>query len=148
MRVVKIEQRDELVRLTYKDTTGDTFTEDISFFLWEQICELNQADRRAAARKSRQNRRLKLSEYIEGAYDFYAPETDHDPVCDLAVDADSTRIILDAIDRLTETQRRRLLSYCAEGLTYQQVAEREGATYSPVYRSIQQAIGIIRKLFE
>lgn len=148
MRIVKIEQRGETVLLTFRDMNGDQFMESLSLFLWEQICDLNEADRRAAATRGRQKRRHRLSEYIEGAYDYLAPETARDLVCDAVVDSDSDRIVLEAIDRLTETQRRRLLAYCMEGLTYQQVAEREGVDYSRVYRSIQHTMKILRKFFE
>lgn len=45
-----------------------------------------------------------------------------------------------AITQLPETQRRRLILYYFEGLTYEQIARMEGCTIMPVKRSIDSAI--------
>ncbi len=45
-----------------------------------------------------------------------------------------------AISKLSETQRRRLVLYYFEGLTYEQIARIEGCTIMPVKRSIDSAI--------
>ena len=45
-----------------------------------------------------------------------------------------------AIAKLPEKQRRRLMLYYFEGITYQQIAEMEGCTIMPVKRSIDAAI--------
>ncbi len=45
-----------------------------------------------------------------------------------------------AITQLPETQRRRLMLYYFEGLTYEQIARMEGCTIMPVKRSIDSAI--------
>ena len=45
-----------------------------------------------------------------------------------------------AIAKLPEKQRCRLMLYYFEGLTYQQIAEMEGCTIMPVKRSIDAAI--------
>ena len=51
-----------------------------------------------------------------------------------------------AINKLPETQRRRLILYYFNGLTYSQIAEMEGCTIMPVKRSIDSALKKI-KLF-
>lgn len=50
-----------------------------------------------------------------------------------------------AIKRLPETQRRRLILYFFEGLTYEQIAEQEGCTKMPIKRSIDTAFEKLKK---
>lgn len=49
------------------------------------------------------------------------------------------------INNLPETQKRRILLYFFEGLTYEQIAMREGCTKMPVKRSIDAAIEKLKK---
>ena len=51
-----------------------------------------------------------------------------------------------AISELPETQRRRLILYYFEGLTYEQIARMEGCTIMPVKRSIDSAIKKLKLL--
>ena len=51
-----------------------------------------------------------------------------------------SRRLLDAILKLPEVQRRRLILYYFHGLTYEQIAKLEGCTIMPVKRSIDRAI--------
>lgn len=53
-----------------------------------------------------------------------------------------------AITQLPETQRRRLLLYYFEGLTYEQIARMEGCTIMPVKRSIDSAIKKLKIFFK
>lgn len=53
-----------------------------------------------------------------------------------------------AITQLPETQRRRLLLYYFEGLTYEQIARMEGCTIMPVKRSIDSAIKKLKLFFK
>ena len=53
-----------------------------------------------------------------------------------------------AIRILPETQRRRLVLYYYEGLTYEKIAEMEGCTTMPVKRSIDAAIEKLKKYFD
>lgn len=53
-----------------------------------------------------------------------------------------------AITQLPETQRRRLLLYYFEGLTYEQIARMEGCTIMPVKRSIDSAIKKLKNFFK
>lgn len=50
-----------------------------------------------------------------------------------------------AIDSLPEVQKRRLILYYFENLTYEQIAQREGCTKMPVKRSIETAIEKLKK---
>lgn len=53
-----------------------------------------------------------------------------------------------AITQLPETQRRRLILYYFEGLTYEQIARMEGCTIMPVKRSIDSAIKKLKLFFK
>lgn len=53
-----------------------------------------------------------------------------------------------AISKLSETQRRRLVLYYFEGLTYEQIARMEGCTIMPVKRSIDSAIKKLKLFFK
>ena len=53
-----------------------------------------------------------------------------------------------AITQLPEKQRRRLMLYYFEGLTYEQIARMEGCTIMPVKRSIDSAIKKLKLFFK
>ena len=53
-----------------------------------------------------------------------------------------------AISELPETQKRRLILYYFQGLTYEQVARMEGCTIMPVKRSIDSAIKKLKLFFK
>lgn len=53
-----------------------------------------------------------------------------------------------AIARLSDTQRRRLVLYYFQQLTYEQIAEMEGCRYQSVQESILSAIKKLRKFFK
>lgn len=50
-----------------------------------------------------------------------------------------------AIRKLPDIQRRRLILYYFEDMTYEQIAEREGCTKMPVKRSIDKAVVQLKK---
>lgn len=54
--------------------------------------------------------------------------------------------LYDAIYKLPETQRRRLVLYYFDNLTYEQVAEKEGCTFQAVAKSIKTAEKRLKKL--
>ena len=49
-----------------------------------------------------------------------------------------------AMKTLPEMQRRRMQLYYFEGMTYEQIAKKEGCTKMPIKRSIDRAIEKIR----
>lgn len=50
-----------------------------------------------------------------------------------------------AIKKLPEVQKRRLILYFFDGLTYEQIAKREGCTKMPIKRSIDTALEKLKK---
>ena len=53
-----------------------------------------------------------------------------------------------AINKLPETQRRRLILYYFNGLTYSQIAEMEGCKYQTVQDSIYAALNNLKKILK
>ncbi len=53
-----------------------------------------------------------------------------------------------AMERLPETQRRRLVLYYFAGLTYAQIADKEGCKYQTVQESIYVALKKLKKLLK
>lgn len=52
-----------------------------------------------------------------------------------------------AIADLPEVQRRRLVMYYFDSLTYEEIAEREGCTHPAVIKSVKAAISKLKKYF-
>ncbi len=52
-----------------------------------------------------------------------------------------------AIAALPEIQRRRLVMYYFDGLTYEEIAQREGCTHPAVIKSVKAAISKLKKQF-
>lgn len=53
-----------------------------------------------------------------------------------------------AISKLPETQRRRLVLYYFEGLSYEQIAKKEGCKYQTVQESVYAALKKLKKLLK
>ena len=64
---------------------------------------------------------------------------------DSVIAAEQDELLRQAIAELPEVQRRRLLLYHDEGLTFDEIALREGCKRQPVIRSVQRAEEKIRK---
>lgn len=91
------------------------------------------------------DRHLEHSEIWENTLNeraFYQPESVEDIVFRNIQIEDLHR----AIRMLPDTQRRRLILYYFEGMTYEQIAKVEGCTKMPVKRSIDGAISHLRKI--
>jgi RNA polymerase sigma-70 factor (ECF subfamily) len=53
----------------------------------------------------------------------------------------------DALSVLPESQRRRLISYFYEGLTYREIAAREGVVHTKIANSVQAGLKNLKKYF-
>ena len=51
------------------------------------------------------------------------------------------------IAKLPEIQRRRLVAYYYEGLTYQEIGKREGVDHRAVMRSVESGVSKLKKYF-
>ena len=59
-----------------------------------------------------------------------------------------TQALREGINRLPEVQKRRLQMYFFDGLTYEEIAVREGCSYQAVQKSIAAALKKIRKFLK
>lgn len=80
----------------------------------------------------------------ESIFSFFSElHTEEDAIC-----SGEAERIRDAIDSLTAVQQRRVKQYFFEGLTFREIAEREGVSYKNVFKSVKASIEKIKKLFE
>ena len=97
---------------------------------------LEQADRQIRSQR-RQDRR-RHTEYIDGLTDttMILPQEDF---ADLVYRMDSYKRLYAAIEKLTETQKRRVILHYFGGLTYRQIAEMESVNFKTVAESVTRA---------
>ena len=118
-----------LHEMEIKKELYDTFNR----FELEDLSHLNVVDRH-----------LEKSEVWESTLNVravYQPESVEDSVFRNIQLEDLHR----AIRKLPDIQRRRLILYYFEDMTYEQIAEREGCTKMPVKRSIDKAVVQLKK---
>jgi RNA polymerase sigma-70 factor (ECF subfamily) len=53
----------------------------------------------------------------------------------------------DALAKLPEIQRRRVRAYYYEGLTYREIAAREGVNHTKIAKSVDATLGNLKKYF-
>lgn len=147
--LVKQEFYDGMVILTFRDENGDTFLETLSVHKWdainEALYEQKKEENRVYMRDYRMYRQERLLEYIEGLSESALRNPVPDPVGDRIERHMEFHLMREAMKTLTPTQKRRLYAYCVEGLTYQQIADREGTAYFAVYESIKGAVKKVAK---
>lgn len=92
------------------------------------------------------DRHIEQSELTEAALyqrAFLAPDSTEET----ALDSIENELLHRVIDKLPETQRRRLLLYYFGELTYEQIAMMEGCTFQAVAKSVNTAEKTIKKFF-
>lgn len=90
------------------------------------------------------DRHIEQSEVWETTLDMRAVKK-ADSVEDIVLKKIQAEKLHKAINNLPERQRRRMQLYYFEGMTYEQIAKKEGCTKMPVKRSIEAAIERLRK---
>jgi len=144
MKLIKKEDIGNFVHLTFQDNSGDLFTEVITATLWENISEVRKTSWRQLENAIRRDERHNLREYIDGVSESeianYAPSSVNERI----EETEFLRRAYQALEILTEQQKRRLLAYC-KGLSYQEIAEMEGVRKQSIYESIQLAVRKIKK---
>jgi len=122
-----------LVEMMYKLADGKR----IRFEVTSEVKDLlEQADRQI--RSQRRQERRRHTEYIDGLTDttIVCPQEDF---ADLISRMDSYKRLYSAIDKLTETQRHRVILHYFGGLTYRQIAEMESVNFKTVAESVTRA---------
>lgn len=131
-----------LVTITYKLASGSKISVEVSTPVKE---ELEQSDRKIRSQRRQDRRYLDKEDFIDGLTDAtmrYPQETD---AADLVMKMESYRQLHEAVNELSEVQRRRLLLYFTCNLTYQQIANLEGINQATVCHSIKRALKQLHK---
>ena len=143
MKLIKKEDIGNFVHLTFQDNSGDLFTEVITATLWENISEVRKTSWRQLENAIRRDERHNLREYIDGISESeianYAPSSVNERI----EEAEFLRRAYQALEILTEQQKRRLFAYC-KGATYQVIADEEGVNKQAIHKSIQLAVKKIK----
>lgn len=104
----------------------------------EVIAEANRNDHK---HEERQNRHGSLFSIGDDDFDVRHPEA--------AVEYDLMEqiVIWEAINSLTEAQRKRIIRYFFNGFPYSKIAEEEGVSITSIKESIQAALKKMKKFF-
>ena len=70
------------------------------------------------------------------------------PVEDAVYESMQTQALREGVNQLPEVQKRRLQMYFFDGLTYEEIAVREGCSYQAVQKSIAAALKKSRKFLK
>ena len=125
-----------LVTITYKLASGSKISVEVSTSVKE---ELEQSDRKIRSQRRQDRRYLDKEDFIDGLTDAtmrYPQETD---AADLVMKMESYRQLYEAVNELSEAQRRRLLLHFVDNLTHSSIAELEGVSQAAISNSIDRA---------
>lgn len=127
------------MKYTYAFATGSSQVEVPEEWA-ELLAEMDHEEELHNRRETR--RHCSLDDLVYEGLDF-AAEGDAE---DALINRENVRELTEALDALTETQRRRLLMHCA-GMTYREIAKLEKVTFTKVGRSMEQAKSKIQNFF-
>jgi RNA polymerase sigma-70 factor (ECF subfamily) len=127
------------MKYTYAFVTGRSQVEVPEEWA-DLLAEMDHEEELHNRRETRRHR--SLDDLIYEGLDF-AAEGDAE---DALMNRENVRELTEALDALTETQRRRLLMHCA-GMTYREIAKLEKVTFTKVGRSLEQAKSKIHNFF-
>ena len=94
-----------------------------------------------------QERHLDQTELSEALLSRRVPENQA-TVEDAVYESLQTQALREGIRRLPEIQKRRLQMYFFDGLTYEEIAERERCSYQAVQKSVSAALKKIREFLK
>ena len=129
-----------LVTIKYKTADGKQICVEVSTAVKEL---LEQSDRQIRSQGRKDRRYLDYAEYIDGVTNA-TMATPQEDVADLLIKMELVKQLHAAMDKLTETQRRRLILYYYHGLTYRRIAEIEKVDHKAVITSVARAIQILK----
>ena len=127
------------MKYTYAFATGRSQVEVPEEWA-EFLAEMDHEEELHNRRETR--RHQSLDDLVYEGLDF-AAEGDAE---DALINRENVRELKEALDALTETQRRRLMMHCA-GMTYREIAKLEKVTFTKVGRSMEQAKSKIQNFF-
>lgn len=128
--------------ITFKDGQGQIHKMEVNSSLFALFDEFELDDISYMNVVSRHYEYSELREQSLNDRAFLLPDSLEDTVFRKL----ESRKLLNAIPKLPEVQRRRLILYYFHGLTYEQIAKLEGCTIMPIKRSIDRAIEKLRQI--
>lgn len=128
--------------ITFKDGQGQLHKMEVDSALFALFDEFELDDISYMNVVSRHYEFSELTEQSLNDRAFQLPDSLEDTVFRKL----ESRRLLNAIPKLPEVQRKRLILYYFHGLTYEQIAKLEGCTIMPVKRSIDRAIEKLRQI--
>lgn len=130
---------DNLVIITYNGEKMRV-TPEVAAYLEENRKEAHN-------QRKKDKRHLADKPMVESYIEEYMQDKTNDFVDDIlfTIEVEQLR---KAIEKLPEKQKKRLVAYFFEELTYAEIADQENVDVMAVYRSIRSAIRKIKKLFE
>lgn len=137
-------ERNERYYLSFKNGQGELQELEIDRALYEVFNRFELDDLSYLNVVDRHLEQSEVWESTLNARAFYQPES----VEEIVFRNIQIENLHRAIRTLPEIQRRRLILYYFEGMTYDQIAKKEGCTKMPVKRSIDGAIAKLKKYFE
>ena len=124
------------VAITYKTADGKRICVEVSTPVKDL---LEQSDRQIRSQRRQDRRHLDYMDFIDSLTDA-AMNYPQEDAADLLIRMESYRQLYAAVNRLSTTQRRRLLLHFSDNLSYRQIADLEGVNQSAVGYSIKRAL--------
>lgn len=129
----------------YKDAIGKTEYTYVTKEVYEALTETFRKE--AHAQEMRDLRHVTKEGYTEGETEDLVFDS-RESLEDMVIRQMELETLQKAMQSLTEVQRERLHLYFFEGLTYRQIAEKNGIGEKNVRESITGAIKKIKKFFD
>ena len=130
-----------LITIRYKLADGKRICIEVTIPVKELI---EQSDRQIRSQR-RQDRRYLVSADSIAEFDDITMTVPQEDFADLVIRMDRYNLLYTAMSKLSEVQQRRLRLRYNDGLTYRQIAEKEGVGFKTVARSVERALKTLRK---
>ena len=132
-----------LVGTMYKTANGKQICIDVSI---EVKNLLEQTDRQIRSQRRQDRRYLDFVESVDELDTL--PTLPQEDTVTLVIKMDSCKRLYTAIYKLPEMQRRRLILYYFEGLTYRHIAQLEGVGVGRIAGAMKRALNTLGKLYD
>ena len=131
-----------LVAIEYKTANGNKISVEVSTSVKEV---LEETDRKIRSQGRQDRRRLDFTPLTDEFLELYLLAATED-TADLYEKIERDARLHEAIDKLTEVQKRRLCLYYFRGLKYREIAELESVNTASIGQSIRHALKQLYKL--
>jgi RNA polymerase sigma factor, sigma-70 family len=132
-----------LVTIKYKTASGNEICVEVTPPVKELI---EQSDRQIRSQRRQDRRYLDYMDFIDELTDTamnYPPQKN---AADLVIEKESHERLHAAINALSKIQRKRLLLYFMDGMTYQKIADLEGVNQSAIGQSITRSLKKLKEI--